>query len=45
MWAYLTLKLGWLNISAGTNVGPQSNTYLSVPAYLMGCMKIADPKV
>ena len=33
-WAYLTLKLSWLKISAGTNMGPQNNTYLSVPGFL-----------
>ena len=25
-WAYLTLKLGWFKISAGTNIGPQNKT-------------------
>ena len=31
MWAYFTWKSGWLNTSAGTNMGPQNNTYLSAP--------------
>ena len=31
MW--FTLKLGWLKISAKTNIGPQNNTYMSVPKH------------
>ena len=33
-WAYFTLKLGWLKTSAGTNIGPQNNMFLSTPVYL-----------
>ena len=31
LWAYFTWKSGWLETGAGTNVGPQNNTYLSAP--------------
>ena len=30
-WAYFTLKLGWFKTTAGTNMGPQSDLYLSAP--------------
>ena len=29
MWAYFTLKMGWLKTNAGTNIGPQNSVYLS----------------
>ena len=32
-WAYLTMKSGWFKTSAGTNMGPQNNTYLFAPGY------------
>ena len=33
MSAYFTWKLGWLKTSAGTNMGPQNNMYLSAPDF------------
>ena len=30
-WAYCNMKSGWLKTSARKNMGPQNNTYLSVP--------------
>ena len=33
MWAYFTLKLGWLKTSAGTNMEPKNDMYLSAPGY------------
>ena len=42
MWAYFTLKLGWLNTNAGTNIGPQNNMYLSkVYSILEWCFVIS----
>ena len=35
VWAYFTLKMGWLKASAGTNVGPQNIVYLFVPGIHM----------
>ena len=32
-----TLKLGWLEANAGTNIGPQNNMYLSAPAQCWRC--------
>ena len=42
MWAYFTLKLGWLKTTAGTNMGPQNGMYLSTFGYPRATLLLSD---